>query len=246
MKKLLAIIILILLLSVSCGKNAATSVNEILPESEVRELYAGFLESEFADKSDHGKVLYAVSLIDLDGNGCEELIVFLTPNESDFTVDVYTVESGEVKCFTRTDGEILPSVNARDGSFSALTPSYFERTMDSGLPLGFFASGDRWMLRSHIASEFKQVNRIYVFESKNGFLDAQEIFSSERDGDVFRTQQDKCYINGEAVDEETYEREVKSLGELFPDGVRFDNRYLEGLESFDSPGEEAARRLREK
>ena len=234
---------------------------EMQPDFHVRELYADLLQSRWSSTEDWTNILYACALVDLDGNGTLELIVFLTPNESDYTVEIYTVEDGVLTAFAANESEIPRSANAHDGRFSASTPEDYARMRMKMLygdwitveyentvePHGFFSLDEQWYLISAVSSEYVNISRWYCFTEKNGGLAAEEIFSTERYGefvwdDALKNRQ---FLNGKEVSTVEFEDGVREwLKALWGEHSAADMVYPEcenRLWQYDSPGTEAAR-----
>jgi hypothetical protein len=173
----------------------------------------GYLESGHFVNSVNG-----ISLLDLDFNGSPELILYLRGGSSDDAA-IFTLENGEVCCFTELSGSILMYMdvplaqNALDGVVAANLYSLgmVDAFIQDCLAFLIFTvqdSGEQvFLLNDQVSGEFHQRSIWLQFGQKDGALYAEELCKYEKYGEWHYETEKKntFYVNDMKVSQEEYD-----------------------------------------
>ena len=191
------------------GENPAPPEGLIVFQPKLDVLYDAFV-AEHYDPDNWQTAAYTERRIDLDRDGLTELILYRSPTEAAYPLDIYTWEDGEIRAFHTALEGIPASRNADpDGRYcAALTAGNSSRNASDpdGFYSDFFSVNGEVFLIAMDASEFWQIIRCYAFGSADGALSSSLVFSAERYGEFVsdETKKNKAFVNGQEIPLDEY------------------------------------------
>lgn len=212
----------------ACASNPEQSPASSAPQDErlwedVISLYHAFYKENLAENEN----IYWLSTLDLNTDGTPELIVYMAGSPITSAAAVFTVENGEVCCFTELQNSILADIdvpsseNAVPDLFCAeclsSEPDPESLIVKNGAAFLAFTNhdgGERvFFLHSIAGNQTVETGTWYRFSTDEGKLCVSEMMQHEQ---YFKGYSDdskvgKCFINGTEVTSDEYGAEINDF-----------------------------------